>query len=176
MPPDYFKLFDIPRAFDVDLNLLTMRYRDLQRAVHPDRFVRSTAQERRLAMEHASDVNQGYRTLKDPVERALHLLRLLGVDVDDPAGNALDPAFLMEQMELRESLGEIRARSGDSKDLAGIFAAIDRLESQITADLRRAFMEAGGVPLNSALNNIQKLRFVNKLRAEARDIEEHHER
>ncbi len=171
MPSDYFKLFDLPRVFDVDIDQVSARYRDLQRAVHPDRFAQSTSQERRLAMEQASEVNQGFRTLKDPVERALHLLRLAGIDVDNPASVALDAAFLMEQMELRESLSELKARKPSPSEMSKLEAAIDRLDTQIMEDLRGNFSR-GGEALELALRNIQKLRFVNKLRAEARDLHE----
>jgi molecular chaperone HscB len=172
MPQDYFQLFGLPSSFDVDLELLTSRYRELQRAVHPDRFANATAQERRLAMERASDVNQGYRVLKEPIERALHLLRLNGVNVDDTTGASVEPAFLMEQMELRETLGAIRAGKAGSTELADVFAAIERLEAQVVAALRASFAQ-GGEALRGAPRDVQKLRFVTKLRAEAREIEEH---
>jgi molecular chaperone HscB len=171
MSQDYFQLFGLPRSFDVDPDLLTARYRDLQRAVHPDRYASATAQERRVAMERASNVNQGYRVLKDPVERALHLLRLRQVNVDEASLAAVDPAFLMEQMELRETLGSVRGGHAGRDALAGVVAAIERLDADVVAALR-AKLAQGGAALTRAVADVQKLRFVAKLRSEARDVED----
>ncbi len=171
MVQNFFEIFDLPVAFDIDLELLTARYRDLQRAVHPDRFVRATAQERRLAMERASDINQGFRCLKDPIERALLLIRLGGVNVDDKTSTAVDPVFLMEQMELRETLAEIRSKSSTRAGLEGVKKEIERLEHEVISKLRDD-LKRGGKSLPDALQGVQKLRFVHKLRSEAREIED----
>lgn len=169
---NYFELFGIPPDFDVDLDVLTQRYRDLQRAAHPDRFAQAAAQERRLAVQHAADINDGFRTLKDPVERALHLLRIKDFAVDAHASAQLDPQFLMEQMELREALAHARHGANAAAALKDIHAAIGRLEAQITHALRTNFKTGDAKALTAAFGNVQKLRFVQKLRAETRDAEE----
>lgn len=101
---NYFELFGLPMAFAVDRAELAERYRELQRAVHPDRFASGTEQEKRLSMQGASRINDAFETLKDPLLRAKYMLGLQGVDVERASANTSDPMFLMEQMELREEL------------------------------------------------------------------------
>ena len=95
----HFQRFDLPQSFDVDAALLDERYRDSQRAVHPDRFVNASDQERRLSMQQATLLNEGYRILKDPLRRGRYLLELQGYRFDDEHHTTSDTAFLMEQRE-----------------------------------------------------------------------------
>ena len=82
----HFERFGLPQSFDVDRELLDTRYRESQRAVHPDRFVNATDQERRLSMQRATDINEGYQTLKDPLKRGRYLLELDDRRFDEEPG------------------------------------------------------------------------------------------
>ncbi|MGL5358514.1 MAG: co-chaperone HscB, partial [Shewanella sp.] len=105
---NYFELFNFPPAFDIDTALLAERYRELQRAVHPDKFAHDTEQQKLLAVQRTAQVNDGYHTLKDPIGRAEHLLSLRGIDLSHETTTVKDTAFLMQQMEWREALEDIR--------------------------------------------------------------------
>ena len=107
IPQNYFELFQLPCALEVDERQLTERYRTLQRELHPDRFAAAGSQEKRLAAQAAAHVNRGYRTLSDRHERATYLLQLQGVVVDDEKDTSTDAEFLMQQMELREGMEEL---------------------------------------------------------------------
>lgn len=169
---NYFEIFDLPPGFDVDLALLTARYRELQRTVHPDKYAHASAQERRLAVEMAANINEAFRTLKDPVARASYLLHASGVSVDGETARQVSPAFLMEQMELREALSSVRSARDPAVELATIFTAIDRLETSTLEALRAAFVQQDAKALQSAVEEVQKLRFVRKLREEAQVVDE----
>ena len=103
---NHFELFGLPVAFDVDAQQLAERYRELQRILHPDRYANASDRERRLSIQHAAQVNEAFQTLKSSLRRARYLLQLKGVEFDDEKETHLDPAFLMEQMELREALAD----------------------------------------------------------------------
>lgn len=103
---DYFQLFDLPRGFDLDVAALQPRYRELQRQFHPDRFASESADVQRVAVQRAADINAGFSVLKDPVQRARHLLELAGHPVHVESTTVSDTDFLMAQMELREQLDE----------------------------------------------------------------------
>ena len=170
---NFFEIFDLTPGFAIDLALLTGRYRELQRLVHPDKYAQGSNQDRRLAVQMAANINDAFRTLKDPVERALYLLRLQAIDVDDETARRLDPDFLMEQMELREALGEVRGSAQAAQDLSKIFATIDKLETKTLGDLTAAFARGDAAALRSANEHVQKLRFIKRLRGEAQEVEEH---
>lgn len=103
---DYFQLFDMPRGFEVDTDALAQRYRELQRQFHPDRFAAEPAAVQSEAVQKAADINTGFNCLKDPVQRARHLLALAGQPLDNGSATVSDADFLMAQMELREQLDE----------------------------------------------------------------------
>ena len=59
--------------------------------MHPDRFAHAGDAERRASLQWTTRVNEAYRTLKDPVQRAKHLLELHGVDVAFETNTAMPP-------------------------------------------------------------------------------------
>ncbi|MFX5957017.1 Fe-S protein assembly co-chaperone HscB, partial [Acinetobacter baumannii] len=71
---------------------------------HPDRFAHAGDAERRVAMQWAAHANEAYRTLRQPLKRAIYLLSLRGIDIQAANNTAMAPDFLMQQMEWREAL------------------------------------------------------------------------
>ena len=76
---NFFELFDIPVAFQIDSGLVAERYRKLQQALHPDRFANASDSERRLSVQRTAQVNEAFQTLKSPLLRARYLLQLKGI-------------------------------------------------------------------------------------------------
>lgn len=170
--PSYFELFDLPETFEVDREQLAERYRELQREAHPDRHADGSDSERLAAVQRAAWINEGYRVLKDPVARARYLLERRGVAIDDEQNTAMDPAFLMEQMELREKLAGIR-------DEADPFGELERLRSGLEESLRNeqkalgdAFEAGDAEALARAADGVRRLQFLNKLASEVDEMEE----
>src|SRR5258708_30152591 len=92
---NYFELFGLPAAFDLDVENLAARYRDLARATPPDRYASGSDFERRLAMQMTTLLNEAHRVLKDPICRAGYLLQLKGVTWPEGTAVTMPPAFLM---------------------------------------------------------------------------------
>ena len=65
---DYFTLLAQPRRPWLDLEKLEERYRELARQTHPDQSGHGT--------NEFAEVNEAYRTLRDPKSRLQHLLAL----------------------------------------------------------------------------------------------------
>ena len=108
---NHFELFGLTPSYALDTGTLDSAYRDIQATVHPDKFAHAGDAERRASMQMTTRVNEAYRTLKDPLRRAIHLLELNGIDVAFETDTAMPKEFLMEQMELREQLEEARSAS-----------------------------------------------------------------
>src|SRR3989304_4912609 len=99
MQQNFFELFGLPARFELDSEQLDRAYREIQAAVHPDRFVNAPEAERRVSMQQATHVNDGYRTLRNPIRRAAYLLRRHGVDPQFETDTAMPAAVLVGQME-----------------------------------------------------------------------------
>jgi molecular chaperone HscB len=157
---DYFSLFGMPRRFRCDLRALDAGYRKLQGEVHPDRFATAGDSMRRRALQASARVNEAYRTLKDPVERAHYLLQLQGVNALAETDTALPQDFLEYQLERREAIGEAMA-GGDARLLAAMLADV-RDES---AELQHVLADEldGARALEAARTTLRKLKFLAKL-------------
>jgi len=82
---NHFELFSLPQSYALDRDKLDSAYRDMQSAVHPDRFVSRPQAEQRVAMQWATQANEAYQTLRHPVNRGVYLLRLQGSTKREPA-------------------------------------------------------------------------------------------
>ena len=67
---NYFLFFGLEPKLTVDPDALQRRFYELSRQWHPDRFSRKPASAQAQALEATAILNDGYRTLKDPVKRA----------------------------------------------------------------------------------------------------------
>lgn len=159
LPKDYFALFGLTPGFELDAEALRDIYRKLQAQAHPDRHVQASDQQRRLAVQWATFINEAYNTLRDPVARARYLLQLRGTGGHDESQTVKDPAFLMEQMELREQL--------DATPAAELGALIAELEAKL-ATLGKSFAaELARDADEAARGTVQKMQFIARLLAEA---------
>jgi len=164
---NYFEVFSIPVSTEPDLNHLKEKNRELQQKVHPDRFANSSEAEKREAMQITSLVNEAYNTLKDPLLRLQYMLSLKGVDMNAETDTSMDAAFLMEQMELREEIADVR-RQNDPLDV------LDTMTSELknkSADLIQAFEQCFETDdLDKGREIVRKLQFLNKAQKEINEI------
>lgn len=129
----YFTLFNLPAGFDIDSEALERTYHVLAAQFHPDKFAAASVFEQKQAVMMASTLNEAYRVLKNPIDRAAYLLKQHGIDADAPEHTAFAPEFLMQQMEWRETLAEVRAEKDDS--------ALDELKKEIVAEQKQLYLQ-----------------------------------
>jgi molecular chaperone HscB len=141
---NHFELFGLVPAFSLDVARLEAAYRDIQSKVHPDRFAHAGDAERRASMQMTTRVNEAYRTLKSPVQRAKYLLEMNGVDVGFDTETAMPGDFLIEQLELREKLEEAKDAASLDRILTNLNVDKQILEKSIgeQIDVRRDFQSA----------------------------------
>ncbi len=160
---DYFSLFGLPARFHCDTRKLDAAYRKLQSEVHPDRFAASSEAEQRLALQSSARVNEAYRALKDPVERALYLLSLHGIHAMSETDTALPLDFLEYQLERREAI-EAAANRHDARSLNELLTDVreesGELEHMLGDELD------GARALEAARVTVRKLKFLSKLAAD----------
>jgi molecular chaperone HscB len=106
--PDYYEFFDLPRRLGLDSEDLKNRFYMLSRLLHPDRYTRRSEQEKRFSLEASSILNDAYRVLKDPIQRAEYVLRQEGFPIGDQRNKDVPPELLEEVFELNMALDELR--------------------------------------------------------------------
>jgi molecular chaperone HscB len=151
---DFFQVFHLQRAFQIDLEALEREFHRLSRKLHPDRFARASEQEREWSLADTALVNDAYRTLKDPLHRTEYLLKLEGAQIGEQhagknrSANGNDPSrvpadLLEEVFELNMQLEEMReARETGASDpdlqaqLEEAKAKFESLLAEVDKDLR----------------------------------------
>lgn len=167
---DRFAVMGLPRSYEVDERALEETFRSLSRRLHPDRFARATPRERRFSLEQTTLLNDAYRTLRDPVKRAEHLLALRGVKVagEERGGSAAMPQEFLEQaLEDREKLLEAKMEGGPE--------AVARLAEGVRGKRQEAMDEIAGAlrepkPTDEQLRRTAEL--LARLRYYARYLDE----
>ena len=161
---NYFQFFGLNQQFKIDLPALDQAYLAIQKEVHPDRHARGSEVEQRLAMQMATFANTAYQTLKNPIQRGLYICQLNGVDAKLETNTAMPAAFLMKQMEWRESLDE------QAEDLPSLEALMDEVEES-KADTLNDIAQAidGAKNYQRAAELLRGLLFIDKFAIELDD-------
>jgi len=118
---NYFDIFQIPVQLKVNPAELTSKYFELSRQFHPDFYINETEEKQQEVLEKTTLLNRALKTFQNPDETLKYVLQLKGLMTDDEKYQ-LPPVFLMEVMEINESLMD-DAGEDDSQ----------RLQERITA-------------------------------------------
>ena len=161
---DYFRFLGLSQQFKIDLPALDQAYLAIQKEVHPDRHARGSETEQRLAMQMATFANTAFQTLKNPIQRGLYLCKLHGVDARLETNTAMPAAFLMKQMDWRESLDE------QAEDIVALEALMDEVaqaKQATLAEIAQALDDAQNYERGAEL--LRGLLFIDKFAIELED-------
>ncbi|MEC8149748.1 MAG: Fe-S protein assembly co-chaperone HscB, partial [SAR324 cluster bacterium] len=113
--------------------------------LHPDFYLNSTSQEKRLSERASTLLNQAYDTLKDPFKRADYLMSLKCKNVkwND---RVLPPTFLQEMFTLQEELDEML----ENQDQQGLLKMREVLENRFQD------LESGMLPSFRTLDSVEE--------------------
>ncbi|MDO5288448.1 MAG: Fe-S protein assembly co-chaperone HscB [Pseudomonadota bacterium] len=161
-----FELFAVPVRFAQDAAMLDARWKELQRQVHPDKFAAEGPAAQRVAAQWSARINEAHRRLKDPQRRAAYLCELHGAPIDAERNTAMPPAFLMQQMELRELLDD----AASAAELDTLSQQVAAMQRGLLADIERHIDTERDWP--AAAQSVRALMFLDKLLA---DIDRRHE-
>lgn len=158
---DDFTLFGLPQRFALDRAELDQRWRRLQGEVHPDRFAAEGGAAQRVAMQWSVRVNEAYGRLKQPLQRAAYLCELRGAPIEAENNTAMPAAFLMQQMEWRESLDDAR----DLSAVEALDAEVRQAEAALLDELAGLLDErADPADALQAAQRVRALMFVARFR------------
>lgn len=162
----YFNLFQLEPSFNIDTEALEQTYRALAARFHPDKFASASAFEQKQAVMMSSTINDAYRTLKSPIDRAAYLLKSQNIDADAPEHTSFSPEFLMQQMEWRETLMDAQMEKNHDA-IRALDQEIQEVQSNLYQNLQQAFEQQD---YESAAQWVRHGRFLNKLRNEIASI------
>ena len=172
LPPsgsDRFAVLGVPRRFTVDVGAAEAAYKDLSRKLHPDRFAKADPQARKASLARTVELNDAWRTIKDPVRRAEYLLELAGFGLagDDRKAGAENaatrkvtapPTFLIEILELRDELAE--AKRGN--DAAKVAAMTEEMRGRADGALATLGAQLDAGQLEEAARTLASLRYFQR--------------
>jgi molecular chaperone HscB len=150
-----FALLGIERAFFFENADLERAYRALSRKVHPDRFARKSAVERRMSLQWTAAINEARRVLKDPVQRARYLATGQA-EAPETGGPVLEPDFLEQIFEL-----QLEAQS----DPADAAATAQKLRSSLWSEIEGALRawESGDASLDALPEQLARLKYIDNI-------------
>ena len=133
---DYFALFELPRKLWLDIGALEQKFLQLSWKLHPDNFVSATEQEREISLKRSSELNDAYRTLRDPIARVEYLLAIEGTRKNGESRQQAPPELLEEVFELNESLDELREAKTEGIDTASLKHRLETAEKNFEEKLK----------------------------------------
>lgn len=145
---DYFAMFEMPRKLWMEMSALEQKFLQLSWKLHPDNFVNATPEEREISLKRSSELNDAYRTLREPVTRVEYLLAIEGARKEGQNKQQAPAELLEEVFELNESLDELREAKASGGDTAALKQRLQRAEqnfegklSEVDAELRNTARE-----------------------------------
>jgi molecular chaperone HscB len=138
---DYFAVFSLPRKLWIEMGALEQKFLQLSWKLHPDNFVNASDAEREASLRRSSELNDAYRTLRNPVDRMEYLLGIEGARREGEQKQQAPPELLEEVFELNESLDELREAKAEGGDLAGLRARLESAEKNFQQKLEQVDRE-----------------------------------
>ena len=165
---NYFELFGLPVAFDIDGERLRAELRQLQARFHPDRHVNGSDRERRMSVQIASWINQAHETLQDPVKRSRYLLEISGAEIVDDSATTSDTTFLMEQIELREEIEACREHADGLQRSQQVAERLQQRADQLAAEFVSCFA-AGNLVESMQISH--KMQFIQRIQMQLDELQ-----
>lgn len=161
---DYFALFQLKPQFKIDRQALESAYLTVQQKVHPDMHAQASDSDKRVSMQLSALANSAYRTLMNPIQRGLYMCSRNGVDPQLETNTAMPAQFLMQQMEWREALDDVRDQPSKLDEL---YKEVEQTRVNLLKEVELAIDEANDFDL--AAKQLRALLFIDKFGAELED-------
>jgi molecular chaperone HscB len=108
---NYFEFYGMAESFNVDAKSLKAKFYELSKRYHPDFYANESEAKQQEILELSTLNNKAYQVLSNPAKRTEYILQQHGMLVENDKYQ-LAPGFLMEMMEINESLMEIEDQHG----------------------------------------------------------------
>ncbi len=154
---DYFEFFGLAPKLHLDLDQLQKRFYELSKVLHPDRYQRKSPAEQQYSQDATALLNDAYRVLRDPLQRAEYLLlKKAGFEIGEQRSKDVPPELLEEVFDLNMALEEMR--DGDASARPQLEQARDKfhaMRDEIDARLKHLFVMYDAAPERETLGEIR---------------------
>jgi molecular chaperone HscB len=154
---NFFELFNIEIAIDVNKSELDEKVKVLQNKFHPDKFSSGSDFEKRLALQISSHINDGYKILGDIVLRIEYILKINNF-IKDESKTINDINFLQEQIEYSELVESLN----DNFDSKIIENSLSNIKSLLKTTVHSIKLSFESNDFENVWQNLSKLRFYIK--------------
>lgn len=166
---NYFELFELEVQFHIDQEKLSDHYQKLQSQFHPDRFVDSNDQDKRVAIQATTFINEAHKTLREVTLRARYLLELQGVTFNSEQDTTRDMDFLMAQMSLREQVDDVDGQDDPLESLDDLANKTKQEKLKLIEEYQTHFDEKNW---DEAKEIVLKLQFFTRLQQQINQKQE----
>jgi molecular chaperone HscB len=169
---DYFAMFEMARKLWIEMGALEQKFLQLSWKLHPDNFVNATSQERDISLKRGSELNDAYRTLRDPVARVEYLLAIEGARKEGQNKQQAPPELLEEVFELNESLEELRQTKASGGDTVALKQHLEAAEKNFESKLNEidGQLQAAAREWDQALDDKAEDARRNSLKSKLNDL------
>ena len=131
----YFEFYDLPVSFRVDEAALRRTFLQNSRKYHPDFHTLADEAQQAEMLELSTFNNEAFKTLSDLDRRIQYVLERKGLLGDEHQQTALPQDFLMEMMDINESLMDLEFEP-DSERHTQVLDAVKALKTNLLADVQ----------------------------------------
>lgn len=164
---NYFEFFGLPVSFHVDESALRRLFLQNSKKYHPDFHTLADEAEQTRALELSTLNNEAFKTLSNSDQRIRYILEMKGLLGEEGTHPQLPQEFLMEMMDINESLMELEFDS-DAERYAATLRAVESFEKEILEEVQPildTWTEAGGSePLHAVRDYFLKKRYLLRIR------------
>ena len=159
---DYYGSLDLPPLkLNLDVADLEKRFHAASRRLHPDRFARAPLAEQQEALDLSSLLNDAYRTLRDPLRRAEHVLKFSGFNIGEQGNKDVPTDLLEEVFDLNMALED----AGQQDEVTAVRERLVGMREEIDQRLPKLFAahDAGGTVLEELRGLLNRRRYIANL-------------
>ncbi|QCI20135.1 MAG: Fe-S protein assembly co-chaperone HscB [Buchnera aphidicola (Brevicoryne brassicae)] len=158
---NYFILFNLPKKFKINKELLSQNFYKLQLQFHPDLFINDSLSKKKVILEKSIQINKGYKILKNFLSRAIYLLSLHGFKIKNQKFFSENHGFLEKYFSLYEELDNLKKNNFDETLLNNLLKKISKRIQKYKEEIELEFEKKNFEKVSIV---IEKLLFFEKMR------------
>ncbi len=138
MQMNFFEFYDIPVSFLGSEEEIKQKFYANSKKFHPDFFANESEEKQSEMLDKATFNTNTFKTLSNPEKRIEYVLSIFGL-LEDGDKHVLPQEFLMEMMEINETIAELEPE--DTERIEKLFSDVAILEHQLNDELYASLVD-----------------------------------